>query len=364
MSDNTLKTIIQINGGQNPPLSLEPRELYIKQDGYLYVNPNTDEQGQAEYTKVKAGSADTATKLSSGKTIITNLSLNNTSSTFDGSANITPGVTGTLSIGNGGTGLTSNPSMLVNLSSSAAASVFASSPRPGVTGTLNVANGGTGRTAFNSGEALIGTGSGITTRAITNNTAVDNAGWTYAQGTNLITLSTLAFWNGQYANGASNLTKLGVVDSGTWSSKIELNNGSYIKARTTDSRLHTLIGISPGPGNNILIGDSNYSANYGSSGGNINIRPGHNARIQLYYHNGSGDKTTTSEVIAYTAADGFYAGTIHPKYIKLQSNQATWSYSLTNRPKTASKGQLFFDVSGNGSGKGWKEVTKIYIYDT
>ena len=53
---------------------------------------------------------------------------------------------GTLAVARGGTGVTSNPSMLINLGSTTAASVFASSPRPGVTGTLAVTNGGTGAT--------------------------------------------------------------------------------------------------------------------------------------------------------------------------------------------------------------------------
>lgn len=53
---------------------------------------------------------------------------------------------GTLAVARGGTGVTSNPSMLVNLGSTTAASVFAASPRPGVTGTLPVAQGGTGQT--------------------------------------------------------------------------------------------------------------------------------------------------------------------------------------------------------------------------
>ena len=54
---------------------------------------------------------------------------------------------GTLGVARGGTGITSNPSMLVNLGSTSAASVFAASPRPGITGTLPIANGGTGATA-------------------------------------------------------------------------------------------------------------------------------------------------------------------------------------------------------------------------
>ena len=53
-------------------------------------------------------------------------------------------MTGILPIAKGGTAITSNPSMLTNLASTAAASVFAASPRPGVTGILPIANGGTG----------------------------------------------------------------------------------------------------------------------------------------------------------------------------------------------------------------------------
>ena len=59
-------------------------------------------------------------------------------------SNITSGTLGTA---RGGTGITSNPSMLVNLASTTAASVFATSPRPGVTGVLPIANGGTGTTS-------------------------------------------------------------------------------------------------------------------------------------------------------------------------------------------------------------------------
>lgn len=48
----------------------------------------------------------------------------------------------------GGTGLSSAPSMLINLASTTAASPFESAPRPGVTGTLPVARGGTGQTSL------------------------------------------------------------------------------------------------------------------------------------------------------------------------------------------------------------------------
>ena len=51
------------------------------------------------------GAANSAVKLSTARTIRTNLGSTSTAS-FDGSANITPGVTGTLAVGNGGTGAT------------------------------------------------------------------------------------------------------------------------------------------------------------------------------------------------------------------------------------------------------------------
>lgn len=74
---------------------------------------------------------------------------------------------GTLPVARGGTGITSNPSMLTNLGSTSAASVFAASPRPGVTGTLPVANGGTGQTSVDttptSGSAKMVTSGGVYT---------------------------------------------------------------------------------------------------------------------------------------------------------------------------------------------------------
>lgn len=101
------------------------------------------------------------------------------------------GFHGVLPIGNGGTGLTSAPSMLVNLASTGAASPLQASPRPGVTGVLPVANGGTGATTLASGYALIGNGtSTVSTRGITNNTATSSG---IAANTTLVTMNTLRY---------------------------------------------------------------------------------------------------------------------------------------------------------------------------
>ena len=59
-------------------------------------------------------------------------------------------------VNKGGSGLTSNPSMLTNLASTAAAGIFQASPRPGVTGTLPIGNGGTGATTSASAIANLG----------------------------------------------------------------------------------------------------------------------------------------------------------------------------------------------------------------
>lgn len=65
-------------------------------------------------------------------------------------------ISGTLPVARGGTGITSNPSCLVNLASASAASLFAASPRPGVTGTLPVTKGGTGATSAAAARSALG----------------------------------------------------------------------------------------------------------------------------------------------------------------------------------------------------------------
>lgn len=65
---------------------------------------------------------------------------------------------GTLPVAQGGTGLTSSPSILINLASTTAADVLSASPRPGITGTLGIGNGGTGATTADAAWTALGGG--------------------------------------------------------------------------------------------------------------------------------------------------------------------------------------------------------------
>lgn len=80
--------------GDNPQ-TYSNQNVFIDASGNLVVN-----NGKFSGT---ATQADSATKLTTARTIRTNLGSTNTAS-FDGTASITPGVTGTLPIANGGTG--------------------------------------------------------------------------------------------------------------------------------------------------------------------------------------------------------------------------------------------------------------------
>lgn len=110
------------------------------------------------------GAANTSVKLATARTIRTNLASTATAS-FDGSANVAPGITGT----------------------------------------LPVANGGTGATTLTSGQALIGNGaSAVQGRAITNNTATSGA---ITGSTNLLTMNTLK-------NALNRATSVAAADTG------------------------------------------------------------------------------------------------------------------------------------------------------
>lgn len=90
-----------------------------------------------------SGNAGSATKLENRRAIRTNLASTSTAS-FDGSSDVTPGVTGILPIANGGTGATTAADALAKLGAAAAAELKKYLPRVG--GTL------TGDIAISTGE--------------------------------------------------------------------------------------------------------------------------------------------------------------------------------------------------------------------
>lgn len=116
--------------------------------------------GQNNLDAVTVGKAKA---LNTARTIRTNLGSTSTAS-FDGTANVTPGVTGTLPVSNGGTGQTNLDAVTVgkakqlntarniqtNLASTSAASFNGTANvTPGVTGVLPISNGGTGSATKN-----------------------------------------------------------------------------------------------------------------------------------------------------------------------------------------------------------------------
>ncbi len=116
---------------------------------------------------ISTGTSAKAVALATARTIRTNLA-STTAASFDGTANITPGVTGILAIANGGTGnstglaasatkLATARTIQTNLSSTSAASFNGTANvTPGVTGTLAIANGGTGSTTASAAVTALG----------------------------------------------------------------------------------------------------------------------------------------------------------------------------------------------------------------
>lgn len=81
--------------------------------GTITINGTATDMYSPIQTSV-SGNAGTATKLATARTIQTNLG-STSGASFDGSANVTPGVSGVLPIGNGGTGANNSSDALANL---------------------------------------------------------------------------------------------------------------------------------------------------------------------------------------------------------------------------------------------------------
>ncbi len=145
---------------------------------------------------------------------------------------------GTLPIAQGGTGLTSSPSMLTNLGSTTAANVLQASPRPGVTGTLPVGNGGTGMTTTTNVNAVV----------IGNSTTATNA------------MQTVATANGAFyataANAKPQFGTLPIAQGGTGKSSWTANKLVYSSAATT---LTNTSGLSYFSGNSTAATPATYT---------------------------------------------------------------------------------------------------------
>jgi hypothetical protein len=106
-----------------------------------------------------------AATLTTARTIQTNLA-STSSASFNGSANVTPGVTGTLPVGNGGTGATTfTAGNYLKGNGTSAIAVQSGIPAGDITsGTLAVARGGTGvTTSTGSGSVVLSTSPSLTT---------------------------------------------------------------------------------------------------------------------------------------------------------------------------------------------------------
>lgn len=132
---------------------------FLRGDGTWATPPDTDttystgNSSTPGITKLYTGTGTNTDGTMTQNAITSALSGKASSDHNHSASNIT---SGTLSVERGGTGVTTNPMMIVNLGSNSTTNVFATSPRPGVMGTLSIENGGTGATSASVARQRLG----------------------------------------------------------------------------------------------------------------------------------------------------------------------------------------------------------------
>ncbi len=255
---------------------------------------------------------------------------------------------GTLPIAKGGTGMTSSPSLQVNLASSSAANVLQASPRPGVTGILPLANGGLGtsdpaqaRTALevsgamflNSADwsdiktklesiAVNGTSTFISNNAVTS--LISNNSINNSQIKGLISRSTSTSYDimamisagsssGQIAtwrisnlsnSGATvaSLTRYLAIDSGGGYNARSALESSYAKYYTTSSGTSFTFSVPNSARTLFIISDSNVSYNaiffvIATNAGTVNV-------VEVFPGSFTYDKTVANKITFERATSG------------------------------------------------------------
>lgn len=131
-------------------ISIPTDTIWVHAGTYTSTEPTSGTLQSHEYFTIlnNTSNATSATRLQTARTIRTNLGSTSTAS-FDGTANITPGITGILAVSHGGTGASSASTARTNLG--AAAAEHTHSFTDDITGTVPVSRGGTG--AWDAGAA-------------------------------------------------------------------------------------------------------------------------------------------------------------------------------------------------------------------
>lgn len=131
--------------------------LYQEEDGaYIPIKGDDQTYVYTLYATVATGYQGTIEVTFDGGAYATMNSLNNAVSGAIATLKAYTDAYFPVSVANGGSGVTVNPSMLTNLASTTADVVFKTSPRPGVTGVLPIANGGTGAsTSVNAAKNIV-----------------------------------------------------------------------------------------------------------------------------------------------------------------------------------------------------------------